>query len=99
MLFAFFFFCLPPSFIGLFSALAFTGFFSAFFDFPAFCSASLGAMLTTKFFLEKLTRSTHKPVSCNKTITEADELQSLSMEMENSGRGAAAILMKNERAD
>ncbi len=60
MLFAFFFFCLPPSFIGLFSALPFTGFFSAFLDFPAFCSASLRAMLTTKFFPEKLTRITQK---------------------------------------
>jgi hypothetical protein len=56
-------------------------------------------MLTTKFFLEKLTRSTHKPVSCNKTIREIDETRNLSMKIVNSGRRVAAISLKNERAD
>jgi len=56
-------------------------------------------MLTTKFFLEKLTRSTNKPVSCKKTIKEVEKLQNLSVKMENSGRRAAAIWLKNERKD
>jgi hypothetical protein len=55
-------------------------------------------MLTTKFLPEKLTRIKQKPDSCNKTMTETDELRNLSMKMENSGRRVAAILLKNELA-